>query len=317
MEWIAIIFRAVLCSAVLGPSPATQPATEPTTQLGDSSPVIDAAPDAVRPILDAINRNHDNFLKNYRAVVLTMIPDSSMPMDALDVIWREGDRVREDHHLPGVELQDHPTPPLPKRLAPVALVAWAAQHEPIAKELVDSQREYLWFAGSAKAPRPRVQIALFHNFPHVVNDNSWPDAIQWPSRYYSAADFHLLDANAETPAGCIGLRIGSEDNYRADYFVDPSHDYVCIKQIEWNKRGAKWAKSRVFMLSGLRRIDGHIVAETERVRSYSYDNASSLASPGIVNEVTTIDLVPLTEAGYPPGIFDSASFTTGADTIDN
>jgi hypothetical protein len=51
------------------------------------------------------------------------------------------------------------------------------------------------------------------------------------------------------------------------------------------------------------------------VRSYSYDNSAPSSSPVILNEVTTIDLVPLAATGYPPGIFDSASLAIGADMM--
>jgi len=294
--------------------PQTGPADIFTLGVPRGTPIenLDAKPpDEVQHVLDAINRNCDDFLKNYRAVV-TVTPDNSMPMNALDIIWRDGDKVRDDHHLPGIELQDHPAPPLPKPVTPEALVTWAAQHEPVAKQLMDSQREYVWFAANAKSPKPQVQITIHRDTPHLLDTNSWPDAIQWPTRLYSASFFHLLDANAETPAGCIGLRMGGEGNNRTDFYVDPLHDYVCVKQIVWNKHGAQWAKSRVLTLSGLRRIDGHIVADTRRMRDYGNPPHHTPVN----TETTVIDLLPVTSANYPPGTFDPASLTTGADMID-
>jgi hypothetical protein len=172
---------------------------------------------------------------------------------------------------------------------------------------MDSQRDYLWrSAAVAKTSKPQVHVTL-RSTMSLLDQNAWPEQIQWPTRYYSP-DFHLLDANAETPAGCIGLRSGGDGNSRSDYYVDPKHDYVCVKQTQWTKRRAEWAKDREYTLSDLHRVAGRVVAGRQHFHGYG-DPAQHISAGSVT---MTIDLVPLTTADYPPAIFDPAALTTGA-----
>jgi hypothetical protein len=269
---------------------------------------MDVAPAAVAPIIDGINHAHDSFLKNYRAIVWSIRPGSVMPLDSVDIIWREGEDFRLDHHLPAVALYNEGTPhaPLPA-LTPQALLVWAAHHEPLEKQLVDSRYAYAWTSAVLKkTPKPQVQI-FRKSAANMLAQQSWPQAMQWPTRYF-APDFQLIDPNAEAPAGCVGLRSGGEGNSRTDYYVDPSNDYVCVTEIEWARRDGKWFKTWQYTLSDLHRVSGRIVAGKRTVESFG--DPSRDIDGG--TEITTIDLVPITSAQYPPGIFDSAKFTSGA-----
>jgi RNA polymerase sigma factor (sigma-70 family) len=265
----------------------------------------------VQAVLDAINRSSDGFLKNYRAVVINMSGSEFRFAQNLDVIWRDGDKIREDYHLPGMELQSNPYPPSPQ-LTPDSLFSWASQHEPYAKHLMDSMHEYDWdCAAAAKATEPRVQIFIRRHATFAwFNTGCRPEDIQWPTRH-DAPHLLLLAASAATPAGCIGLRTSDVGNTRTDYYVDPQNDYVCVKQVGWNKRGIEWLKTSERTLSALHRVAGHVVANTQK--THNYDNPLL----GTVDDTytTTIDVVPLTAADYPPGTFDPASLVTGANVI--
>jgi hypothetical protein len=270
---------------------------------------VTTAPKTVQPVLDAINHAHDGFLRNYRAVVWKTRRGSQDPVDGLDIIWRDGERVRQDHHMPGYEVQRTHAPPLPQP-NPAALLAWASQAEPSEKQLMDRQREYMWRSATvAKSSKPQVHVISHGNFPLLATD-AWPERIQWPTRNYEP-NFQVIPENAETPKGCIGLRGGGDGNSRVDYYVDPTNDYVCLKQTYWTKRGADWAKSREYTLSDLHRVAGHVVAGRQVFHGYG-DPTQHLSES---TETTTIDLVPLSAADYPPGIFDPASLTHGANVV--
>jgi hypothetical protein len=290
--------------------PATGPADVYALGVPRGTPIVKevaTAPKAAKPVLDAINRAHDGFLKKYRAVVWSTRPGSQDRVDGLDIIWRDGNRVRQDHHLPAFEAQENHAPALPQTTTPAALLAWASRTEPSEKQLMDSQREYIWrSAAAAKSSKPQVQVMLHGKFP-LLATNAWPEQIQWPTRHYEP-NFHLIPENAETPKGCIGMRGGGGGNSRFDYYVDPANDYVCLKQIHWIKRGTDWAKSREYTLSDLHRVAGHVVAGKQLFHGYG-DPGQHLSDS---TEATSIDLVPITAADYPPGIFDPARLTQGA-----
>ncbi|QDU01699.1 hypothetical protein V6x_13810 [Gimesia chilikensis] len=287
--------------------PATGPADIYALGVPRDTPVdikVNTAP--AQPVLKAINRAHDGFLKNYRAIIWTESGGSDKPFDGLDVIWREGQKLRQDHHLPAFELQENNAPPLPQP-DPAALLAWATQTEASVKQLMDSQREYVWrSAAVAQDSEPHVHVIAHDRFP-LLDQNVWPERIQWPTRYYGD-NFRLLDANVNTPDGCIGLRSGGVGNSRSDYYVDPKNDYVCVKQIQWTKRGTEWSKNREYTLSDLHRVAGRVVAGSQQFYGFP-DPAKGLSGS---KSTLFIDVVPLNATDYPPGIYDPATITTDA-----
>jgi hypothetical protein len=261
---------------------------------------VTTAPTAVQPFIDGINHAHDNFIKNYRAVIWTAVPGTISSIDSLDIIWHQGEKVRDDRHLPGFN-----APPTP--LTPQALLAWAAQHQPIQIQMIDNEREYSWWStGLTKGPKPQVQILRHHRFP-LLATQEWPESIQWPTLFYGP-DFEVLSAGAETPKGCIGLRGGDSGNARMDYFIDPANDFVCMKQIAWTKRGSDWAKTREITLENLHRVNDRVVAGIQRTESFADPVKGYAASTSI----TTIDLVPVSDTEYPPGTFDPETLKKGA-----
>jgi len=194
-------------------------------------------------------------------------------------------------------------------LSTANLLDWAAHHEAIDKSLMTTDREYSWWnAALAKSDKPRVQVSRHGPFP-LLPTNSWPDAMQWPTRYWSP-DFRLLGTSAEAPAGCIGLT-NDDGNTRSDYYVDPANDYVCVKLVRWTKHGGDWVKTRDEVLSGLHRVAGCVVAAVKQMHDYGDQTLHTSA----YSETTTIDLTPMNAADYPPGIFDPVSLTHGATVV--
>ena len=287
--------------------PATGPADLFALGVPAGTPIHnELTPASVQPVLDAVNLAHDGFLKNYRAIIWTMRAGSPEPIDGLDIIWRDGEKLRQDHHLPAFEVQRNHSPPLPQP-NPAALLAWAAQSDAAIKQLMDSECEYTWrSAAVADSSKPQVHVMRRGKFP-LLDANDWPEKMQWPTRH-DGPDFQVLDTNVDTVAGCIGLRRGVGES-RSDYYVDPRNDYVCVKQIDWTRRGSEWAKSREYALSDLRRVEGCVVAGKMHFHGYG-DPAQGLSES---NQTKTIDLVPFAAAGYPPAIFDPVSFIAGAN----
>jgi hypothetical protein len=263
---------------------------------------VTTAPADVRPILDAINRNRESFLKQYRAIVIARQPGGVFPLNSVDIIWRSGDMVRDNRHLDGLEQQPE--------ITATAIFAWSAKHEPSQIELVTNEHVYSWVSATvARGSRPRVYVMRLPRPSEtlILPTQDWPETIQWPT-YLAGVDFQLLDLNPNTPAGCIGFRDGNADNYRSDYYVDPRNDYVCVKQIGWRRRGEIWFKQRETTLGDLHRVANHVVAGTQRNDDYGDPKKNTSPSTWIA----TIDLMPVQPADYPPAIFDPDSLTKGA-----
>jgi len=271
---------------------------------------VTTAPADVGPILDAINRNHDNFLKQYRAIVISQEAESLFPLNSVDIIWRDGDVVRDNRHMPSLEAQRDGNAVLIDPTAAAAL-AWSAKHAPSQIQLVTHEHVYSWTSAAVlgNRTRPRLQVGARrpYSVSHLLATQAWPETIQWPTRF-DGPDFHLLDPNPDTPTGCIGLRRGDLGSFRTDYYVDPQNDYICIKQIDWGRHGEVWFKEKETTLGGLNRVANHVVAGTQRSNDYG-DPTKNISSS---KWITTLDLIPLQPADYPPGIFDPDSLTKGA-----
>jgi hypothetical protein len=212
--------------------------------------------------------------------------------------------VRDNYFLPAgpVEPAKSGAPPLTTRL----VEAWARKQPVTAQMLMVRNREYSWLSGNG---RPNLQIFDRYNTdgPILLAHNAWPETIQRPCLGY-APDCQLIAANSETPPGCVGLRFDGEGNSRTDYYVDPGNDYVCIKQLNWDKERGKWVKASEVLLSKLKRIEGRVVAGERRVEHYR--RAEIRPEPYI--DVTTIDVIPASDADYPAGVFDGAALIRGA-----
>ncbi|MCL2640763.1 MAG: hypothetical protein FWD53_07960 [Phycisphaerales bacterium] len=261
-------------------------------------------PDEVKPILEAIDRNNDGFLKNYRAVVVK--EQENGWVDFVAVMWRDGEKIRCDYYLPGLSEKGMRTDPRKlSGLTTAELLAWAEKCEPAHKDLMDKEHAYSWRAGGEHDKKPQVHVYRHHRTSLQATVNLWPESVQWLWRRYGPG-FELLEVGPETPEGCVGLRHEGL-NFLRHYYFDPRNDYVCVKQIHWTKREAEWAKEHEYTLEDLQRVEGHVVAGRQREHYYG--------QPGKYQAYTKIqrmELVPMLPEDYPTGIFDPKSLTDGA-----
>jgi hypothetical protein len=267
---------------------------------------VTIAAQAIEPILAGVARAHDRFLQNYRAVVWRLPHSPEMPVSGFDVIWRDGQRLRDDNFAPSYAGNDR-LQILASDATPQALLAWAARHEALQKQLMATDADYFWSSPLiTRGTKPAVHVT--HRWRiSLLAKHAWPDEIQWPIWDY-APDFQVLDRGTDTPPGCVGLRQGGDGNWRADYYIDPANDYICVREVAWSKRQGTWAKTSQTTLSGLHRVSGRVVADTQT--AIHYDGSAE----GIeeYTETTKIQLDVVSPADYPPHVFDPTSLTTGA-----
>lgn len=267
---------------------------------------VTVAPPDVAPLLAGVIRAHDQFLKNYRAVVWVLPASEKMPVGGFEVIWRDGQQLRDDQFAWAYGRNDQLRTPARDATVPI-LLDWAAHHPPVEMQLMATDADYFWRSTSfTKGSKPQVHVTR-RNPRSLLARNSWPDEIQWPI-WESGPDFKLSDRNADTPSGCVGLRTGGDGNQRTDYYFDPANDYVCLKQIDWAKRQGAWTKTSQTTLSDLHRIDGRVVAGVQTAIHYD-DPAEGIYE---YTQTTRIQLDVVSAADYPPGIFDPSALTQGA-----
>ena len=86
----------------------------------------------------------------------------------------------------------------------------------------------------------------------MLSSSGRPLENQWP--YFRKGLKRLTDVHDAAP-GIVVLRRESGD-IRRDYYVDPEHDYTCVKWVWWRQRDGIWCKEREYELSGLVTLPG-------------------------------------------------------------
>ena len=258
-------------------SPMVQGQEQPTTGAAAMAPKeTDDHPADVQQVLAAAKNAQGRFPKQYRAIFWGS-------EDSIDVVYRQGDKVRMSHYF---NLSPSPARPDAKPLGLPAtaeqVLQWSQKQTAVEIFLIDGQRDYSrrnpvpGFADQPPGPTVRISGARPYAQNLLPSDNKIED-VQWPFTNRGRAA-ELLPESSETPAGCIGVRFGT-DIKRFDYYVDPKKDYICTKWTWWEKREGGWQKSREYRFEDLRQIEQTSIwcTGTEAVEDYGDEaNASPL-----------------------------------------
>ncbi len=139
--------------------------------------------------------------------------------------------------------------------------------------------------------------------PNFTSSNTPPDTL-WPF-----IGLHMTMVNMPgTPAGVIVLRDVRGDE-RTDYWIDSSHDYICVRRIWQKKTDGQWLNRRVEILDALKRLpDGQWYASQDTFEDYG----RSVHEGNPTTEVKAIDLKVLKPEEIPPGTFDGQKLLQGA-----
>jgi hypothetical protein len=138
---------------------------------------------------------------------------------------------------------------------------------------------------------------------------SRPIELQWPWERRNPASFELIDDAPEAFRSYIGLRVGSADN-RREYYIDPEHDYICVRNIWWKQRSGQWEKEREYEYSDFTRLPEGQWYATKRIL-VTYPDPERGTSRGGAN--WNIDIELLEEDDFPPETFDGQKLTEGAE----
>jgi hypothetical protein len=222
----------------------------------------------------------------------------------IELVWRNGKMIHHNHYF---NLDDHPDYHLELPAKVEEVLDWANTQTPVSIAIYDGERSYI---KSGPLPEhfinrdePYVRVSrgesLFGSSkPH---EDFWPYANRKPER------FNLIDEPLEELSGYIGLRIDSGD-IRRDFYIDPEHDYICVRWIWWIERSGSWQKKREYECSDFTSFEQGQWYATRRIL-ITYPDPEKGTSRGGAN--WNIDIKELKEHEYPPNTFDSEKLMEG------
>lgn len=270
-------------------------------------------------LLESIRAARHGFLENYRVIVwqnartseIDVLHFSGLPKlkrreNGSNWMDFRGVKIRQERFFNSDS--DYPEYHLPLPATAEQVLAWSRTQTPVDLSLSDGERSY-----SQHGPMPPMYPALDKVSvrvdrvvgPPLYPTGDWPTEYQWldPNRFLGSS-IELLDATASDPAGTIWLRSTSESD-RYDYFIDPAHDYICVKQITWHRINDRWFRPQTVTLSNLVQLpSGHWVATMRRINR---------PGPARTSQSTwLIDIEELDPDRIPSDIFDGEKLLENA-----
>ena len=201
----------------------------------------DKVPDAsVVDIIERVKTAKARFPKRYRALHW-----GNKQSDNIGLTWRSGLKIHH-HSYFNLHAEYHPNRHLDLPATEDTVFQWTQTQEPAEISLFDGERQYRWhrpnYDNKPKPPEVRVmRVRSDHLMGSYIKpiENQWPLEIRNPSRYTVIKD------PPKDMASYVGLRSERGDT-RQEFYLDPAHDYICSREIDWELRSGQWEKQRDF-----------------------------------------------------------------------
>ncbi|MBC8472740.1 MAG: hypothetical protein H8D56_25040 [Planctomycetes bacterium] len=258
-----------------------------------ASPSVEQAFKAAKAVVD-------RFPIRYRVIVW-----QNKGSHEIDIIWRNGDKIRQSRYFSLIKEPYHLDVPCTAK----EVLQWTQTQVPIGVTMVDGDNRYRR-SNSHPSPsfkehrKPEVRVARENS----LMLSSWPHDKQWPYVKQAAAQFEIIQDLSQELSGCIGLRSDSGD-IRREMYIDPAHDYICVKWIWWKLHSGNWEKERQYELSGFTRLpEGHWYASSCLLTTY----ADPERGTGQGGANWSINIEVLDEGDYPPDVFNGEKLLEGA-----
>jgi len=256
---------------------------------------------SVEQVFKAAKAVVDRFPSRYRAIVW-----QNEGSHMIDIIWRDGDKVRQSRYSSLFKEPYH----LPVPCTATEVLQWTQTQVPIGVKMVDGVKRYRrsnlhpGYEYEDANSRPTIRVTRGKS----LMLSSWPHDKQWPYAKQKASRFELIQDVPQELIGCIGLRSDSGD-IRREMYLDPAHDYICVKWIWWKLRSENWEKERQYELSGFTRLpEGHWYASNCLLTTYADPERGT--SQGGAN--WSVDIEVLDEGDYPLDVFNGEKLMEGA-----
>jgi hypothetical protein len=193
------------------------------------------------------------------------------------------------------------------------IVAWLPFDRSVNIGLKDGKRTYdlTRFIAEAKQPR-RTQLHVlgdrYFEFPRLVND-------QWPVVGCNRRYLTLAQAEPDTPAGMVVIKFHQIEpsEFRTLYTLDPAHDFIAVRQLEWSKSGDRWHKTdkRALRFKLLPGGSWYVSAwEEETVFDAKPDRPADKNEANV--EIQRVEITPLKPDEFPKDIFNGEKLLESA-----
>ena len=256
---------------------------------------------SVAQVFEAGKAASERFLSRYRAIVW-----QNEGSHMIDIIWRDGDKVRQSRYSSLFKEPYHLLVPC----TATEVLQWTQTQVPVGVTMVDGEKRYRrrnrhpGYEYEDANSRPTIRVTRGKS----LMLSSWPHDKQWPYVKQAAAQFAIIQDLPQDISGCVGLRRDSGD-IRREMYIDPAHDYICVKWIWWKLRSGNWEKERQYELSGFTRLpEGQWYASNCLLTTY----ADPERGTGQGGANWSIDIEVLDEGDYPLDVFNGEKLMEGA-----
>ena len=258
----------------------------------------------VQAIVEAARLAREQFPTNYRTIIWPAGKSGSV-----NVVYRDGEKIRrKQYNIMSAHDPQYKHAYLPLPASAEQVLQWVQTQEPVNQWLIADRIWYFRWRPFFEGPSPatvEIRRDLF-----LVRPENCPTTYQWP--YTFKSNLQILADAPNLPIDCIALR-RSFAEIREDYYLDPSHDYICFKKVEWRKEDGEWKRYDGITLSEYARLPSGQWYATRRSRThYSREN----------NDITResdpyhIDIKLMSEGEYPVDTFDTQRILEGAAVQD-
>ncbi len=287
--------------------PATGPASLYDLGVPQDLPLVKtydkvAAPSAEK-VLESARAALAAFPSRYRVVVWDNTRESE-----IDVIWRDGKKLRSDRYF---NLLGDRNASYHLKLPASAqdVLKWTPTQPPISTDLLDGVREYTrsYVHPAVGNTRDEVRVMQSHG-RDLLPSSCKPIEGQWPCVDYDPAGISVIDDAPPELRQYIGLRVGGAARHQ-DYYLDPQHDFICMRWIWWKQRSGSWEKEREYKVAGLAQLPQGQWYVTQRTL-VTYADPEQGTSQGGDN--WNLDVQLLEESDFPPDTFNGDKLLEGA-----
>ncbi len=192
------------------------------------------------------------------------------------------------------------------------VVDWFPFDRSVNISLDDGRRTYNLTRLVAEKGKPRrTEVHVLSggsgSFPRLVEEQ-WP-LLEWNRRYATPAP-----PEPDSPAGMIVIKVHQPaPDFRCVFTLDPAHDFIAVRQVEWSKDGDQWhlRDKRALRFKQLPGGSWYVSAWEEHAGFGG--NPDRPADRGeIQRSIQLVDVTPLPPDRFPKGIFDGEEFLEGA-----
>jgi hypothetical protein len=226
----------------------------------------------------------------------------------VEIVWRDAERIRHDHYFT-FPADLHPQHHLGVPATAQGVLDWAKTQPPISTYLFDGERMYTRHYLHPVFPDSPAEARVTKSRDgRGLPTNSRPIEEQWSYVTGTLAGLEVIADAPEELSKYIGLRNDSGD-IRREFYIDPEHDYLCIRNIWWKQRLGRWEKEREYEYSDFTRLpEGQWYAAKCILVTYPDPERGTVR--GGANWNIAVQL--LEEGDFPPDTFNGEKLLEGA-----